>query len=169
MPLSQILLPEFEREMAVSRKYLERLPEAQFDWRPHAKSRTLGVLAQHLSDISGNVTRTLTTDSFDVAPAGPPPRQPAEPASRAAILNNFDGKVAEAKQQLAAATDEQLQRPWTLRAGAKTIFTLPKAAVLRVAVFSHMIHHRAQLGVYLRMHDVPLPSTYGPSADEQPF
>ncbi|MGH9417345.1 MAG: DinB family protein [Terriglobales bacterium] len=166
MPMSQGLLGEFTHEMEVTRKYLERLPEEHFGWRPHPKSRPLGALAHHISQIPSYVERRLNTESFDFGLAGQAPPPAAPQASRQQLLDNFDRNVAQAKEALGAATDEQLQHPWTLLRAGKAIFTVPRAAVLRSMVLSHLIHHRAQLGVYLRMHDIPVPATYGPSADE---
>lgn len=166
MAMSEMLLPEFDLEMANTRKVLERVPEEKFDWRPHAKSFAMGELAGHLANMAGWMIYTLTTTSFDVLPNGQPVRMPPFP-SVAAMLETFDNNVAQARALLAAASDEQLQQPWTLLANGAAIFTMPRTAVLRGMVFNHLVHHRGQLTIYLRMNDVPLPALYGPSADEQ--
>ncbi len=166
MKLNETLLPEFEHEMANTRKTLERIPEDKLDWQPHEKSWTIRDLATHLANIPSWTSGTINEDSFDMAPSsGDIPH--AEPAkSQQEILDSFDNNVSAARAAISDASDEQLLKPWTLLSGGKSIFTLPKIAVLRSFVMSHSIHHRAQLGVYLRLNDVPVPSIYGPSADE---
>jgi uncharacterized damage-inducible protein DinB len=166
MALNTMLLPEFDQEMAHARKTLERVPEGKPEFRPHPKSMTLARLAGHVAEIPLWGTMTLTQASVDIAPAGQPSFQPTQMSSRQQLLEFFDANVKKARAALAAATDEALDQPWSLLAGGKTIFTLPRLAVWRGFVMSHLIHHRAQLGVYLRMNDVPVPSIYGPSADE---
>jgi uncharacterized damage-inducible protein DinB len=167
MTLSQSLLPEFDHEMAGTRRTLERVPEDRLGWRPHAKSMTLGGLATHLANIPSWIGYTIKLDSLDVAPVGAPPWREEEKTSQAALLGHFDAHVAEGRTLLAAATDEHLLGPWTLLAGGKAVFTMPRIATLRAFVMNHNVHHRAQLGVYLRLLDVPVPGLYGPSADEQ--
>lgn len=162
MPLNQALLPEFDHEMANTRKSLERIPEGKFDWRPHQKSMTLGGLATHLSTINHWLDAIIGQDSFDVSTAPP---QPAL-KSRQEILDTFDKNAASARKAIAGATDEQLMKPWSLVHAGQTVFTLPRIGVVRSFILNHTIHHRAQLGVYLRLNDVPVPSIYGPSADE---
>lgn len=166
MPLRDALLPEFDHEMANTRKSLERVPEDKFGWKPHAKSATMGWLASHLSEIPTYVPVTLAQDSFDVAPQGEhlPPREPA--ASRSELLAAFDKNVAAARAAISGAEDRVLLQPWSLLSGGKAVFTMPRIAVLRSFVMSHTIHHRAQLGIYLRLNDLPVPAIYGPSADE---
>lgn len=166
MPLRDALLPEFDHEMANTRKSLERVPEDKFGWKPHEKSGTMGWLSNHLSEIPAYVPVTLAQDSFDIAPQGEHP-QPVKPAaSRSELLDAFDKNVAAARAAIAGAEDRVLMQPWSLLSGGKVVFTMPKIAVLRGFVMSHTIHHRAQLGVYLRLNNVPVPSIYGPSADE---
>jgi uncharacterized damage-inducible protein DinB len=164
MTIAEALLPEFDREMAVTRKLLERVPDDQFDWQPHAKSMTLGRLAGHLAELAQWVAATITQSSLDIST--PRPEGYTAPATRAAILELFDAQAAAARRAMVGRSDAELQAPWSLRRGAETVFTMPRATVLRMMVFNHIIHHRGQLSVYLRMHDVPLPSIYGPSADE---
>src|SRR5215510_2096637 len=162
MPLNQTILPEFDHEMSNTRKSLERVPEGKFDWKPHAKSMTLGGLATHLSTINHWLEAIIGQDSFDVGKAPP---QPAF-KSRAEVLAAFDKNAASGRKAIAGATDEQLMKPWSLVKDGHAIFTLPRIGVVRSFILNHTIHHRAQLGVYLRMNDVPVPSIYGPSADE---
>jgi uncharacterized damage-inducible protein DinB len=167
MTIAQSLLPEFEHETALTRTTLERVPEDRFGWSPHPKSFTLLALASHLATIPSYARFTFNSERLDVAPVGQPPLRPPAFKTRSEMLEAFDRGVAEARAALAEASDEALLEPWTLLSGGKTIFTLPRMAVLRVMIVNHMIHHRAQLGVYLRLCDVPVPKIYGPSADEQ--
>jgi uncharacterized damage-inducible protein DinB len=167
MPMSQALLPEFDHEMANTRKALERVPEDKFGWKPHEKSMTLGRLATHVAELSGWVPTTLESESFDFAPPGAPPFQPKTAGSRAELLEVFDKNVAAARAAIGAASDAQWMAPWSLLQGGRTIFSMPRIAVLRSMVMNHTIHHRGQLAVYLRLNDVPVPALYGPSADEQ--
>ena len=166
MAISQSLLGEFDHEMANTRKALERVPDEKFDWKPHAKSMTMGALAGHLAQIPLWARMTLDTPEFDVAPPGGQPVQQPELKTRAQVLAAFDKGVPEARGALAAASDQSLMTPWSLMNGGKAVFTMPRVAVLRAMIMNHMIHHRAQLGVYLRLNDLPVPATYGPSADE---
>jgi uncharacterized damage-inducible protein DinB len=167
MSLSQSMLPEFDHEMAGTRKTLERVPEGKLGWRPHAKSMTLGGLASHVANVPSWIAYTVERESLDVAPVGQPPLRQAEMTSRQALLAHFDRHVTEGRAALAAASDETLLAPWTLLGGGKTYFTMPRVAVLRSFVMNHNVHHRAQLCVYLRLLDVAVPGLYGPSADEQ--
>jgi uncharacterized damage-inducible protein DinB len=162
MPIGQAILPEFDHEMASTRRTLERLPEDKFDWKPHAKSTSLGQLAQHLAMLAGLGKMLIETQGFDMAQR----RQPPAMKSRAEVLAAFDKNVPESRAAIAGATDELLLAPWSLTSGGKEIFTLPRIGAVRTMVLNHMIHHRAQMGVYLRLNDVPVPSIYGPSADE---
>lgn len=159
---SQSILPEFDHEMENTRKSLERVPEDKFSFKPHAKSMTLGALATHLATINHWAEAILGRDSFDVSAAPPNP----ELKSRAEVLAAFDKNTAIARKAIADATDADLLTPWTLTAGSNTVFTMPRVAVVRNFLLNHTIHHRAQLGIYLRLNDVPVPSIYGPSADE---
>ena len=166
MPISQALLPEFDHEMSNTRKTLERIPENDFTWKPHPKSMTLERLAGHVAEMPGWAVPITAQDSLDISPPGNPPPQGTVAQSRQHVLDLFDKNVADARRAIAGATDEQLMKPWSLLVGGKTIFTMPKIAVLRSMVMNHTIHHRAQLGVYLRLNNIPVPSIYGPSADE---
>jgi uncharacterized damage-inducible protein DinB len=166
MPINQSLLPEFDHEVANTRKMLERVPEDKFSWKPHQKSMPLGRLAQHVAEIPGWAKETMTLESLDIAPPDGPTYQPAKLESRQQLLEMFERNIAAGRAAIAAATDEQLMRNWSLLAGGNPIFTMPRVSVLRSMIMNHMIHHRAQLGVYLRLHDIPVPGMYGPSADE---
>jgi uncharacterized damage-inducible protein DinB len=165
MPLVDALLPEFDHEMTVTRKLLERVPEDRLTWKPHQKSYSLGQLAQHVATIPMWGSITINQSELDMGGA----QQIPAAESRAALLSVFDGHVAATRAALAGKTDAELMAPWTLKSGGHTIFSMPKAGVWRSFVMSHLIHHRGQLSVYLRMQDVPLPSMYGPSADEGAF
>lgn len=166
MSLKDALLPEFDHEMASTRKMLERVPEDKMTWKPHPKSGALGWLATHVANLPHWAVMTIEKDSLDLAPEGEQ-MKPAPPAeSRQALLEAFDGNVKAARAAIEGASDERLLAPWSLLVTGKTVFTMPRMAVLRGMVMNHMIHHRAQLGVYLRLNDIPVPALYGPSADE---
>ncbi len=166
MALRDGLLAQFDHEVVGTRKTLERVPEGKPDWAPHPKSMKMGRLAGHLAELPGWIAQIISEDSLDVRPAGGSQRQPFVMKSRGELLDKFDSSVKAGRAALAAASDETLLGKWTLLAGGQTVFSMPRLAVLRSFVLSHIIHHRAQLGVYLRMNDVPVPSLYGPSADE---
>ena len=166
MALVDALLPEFDHEMATTRTVLERVPPEKFDWKPHAKSFSLGVLAAHVATLPTWGTETLTKGELDV---GTTPQPPTALPSRQEVLATFDRSVADARAALAGRTDAELMAMWSLKRGGRTLFTMPKAAVLRSFVLNHLVHHRGQLTVYLRLLDIPVPSIYGPSADEPAF
>ncbi len=163
MTISETLLPEFDREMSGARRTLERIPEDKLTWKPHEKSTSLGRLAGHVAELPGFAKITIETDSLNLSARQ---HTPLVPTSRAQVLEAFDQKVSEARAAIAGASDEHLMKPWSLEYQGKTLFTLPRAAVLRTMMLSHLIHHRAQLGVYLRLNNVAVPALYGPSADE---
>jgi uncharacterized damage-inducible protein DinB len=163
MSISQSFLPEFDQEMASTRKILERVPEGKFDYKPHEKSMSLGRLAAHVAEMPGWGKTTFETEALNIDMAS---YKPWLPTTRKELLEMFDKNVKEARERLAAATDEEFARTWTLTAGNQTIFSVPRVAVFRSSVMNHMIHHRAQLGVYLRLNNVEIPGMYGPSADE---
>jgi len=165
MALVDALLPEFDHEMTVTRKLLERVPEDRFDFKPHAKSYSLGQLAQHVATVPMWGSITINQPELDLAAS----QQLPPVTNHTALLELFDGHVAGTRAALVGKSDAELMAPWTLKMGGKTVFSMPKAAVWRSFVMSHLIHHRGQLSVYLRMQDVKLPSMYGPSADENPF
>lgn len=157
-----MFIPEFEHEAALTRKTLERVPLEQGDWKPHEKSFTLRQLASHLATIPSWTAVTLQQDELDMDPDDQAPQFD----TREAMLDAFDRSVEEARQVLADTSGEQLMGTWTLKSGGATVLSMPRLAVLRGFVLNHAVHHRAQLGVYLRLLGVPVPSIYGPSADE---
>ena len=165
MPLADALLPEFDHEMTTTRKVLERVPDDKHEWKPHPRSFSLGALATHVANLPTWGAETLTKSEFDV---GGNPTLTALP-STAEILAAFDRNVTAARSALTGKTDAELAAMWSLRRNGKTLFSMPKTSVWRSFVVSHLIHHRAQLTVYLRLLDVPIPSIYGPSADEPAF
>jgi len=166
--LSQLFLTDFDAETATARKVLERVPDGKPDWRPHPKSMTLGRLATHVSELPVWVTNTLTAGELDLAPDGKAPSSWPVLPNTAAILAQFDTNRARAREVLAAATDEEFHKPWSLKWGGKVLWTKSKYEVFRVWAMHHLVHHRAQLGVYLRLLDIPIPGSYGPSADDRP-
>lgn len=162
MAMVDTLLPEFDHEMSVTRKLVERVPEDRFDWKPHARSMSLGQLAQHVATLPSWGSVTLNQQEFDLSNSPPPPPV----STRAELLATFDRLVGEARSALTSKTDAELAVPWALLKDGHQIFSMPKAAVWRSFVMSHLVHHRGQLSVYLRLNDIPVPSIYGPSADE---
>jgi uncharacterized damage-inducible protein DinB len=165
MLIREPFLSEFDREMANTRKTLERVPDDKWDWKPHPKSGTMGWLAAHVGNMTLWAKMTFDVNDLDVAA----PSDYKGPKNRSELLAAFDKQLAEARTRLAAAEDSTMMENWTLRAGPQVIFTMPRAAVLRGFVMNHMIHHRAQLTVYLRLNDLPVPALYGPSGDEGGF
>lgn len=166
MKLSQTLLPEFDQEMATTRKLLARVPDDRAGWKPHDKSMSLGRLATHVAELAGWGPTILGQESLDLAPPGGGGYQPRTLESGREIVELFDANVPKTRAAIESAEDAELMQPWTLLKGGEVIFKLPRIAVLRTLLFSHVIHHRGQLSVYLRLNDVPVPSIYGPSADE---
>ena len=165
MSLAASLLPEFDQEMATTRRYLERLPADHLDFRPHERNSTLQKLATHLAYLPTWVAVTVDRDHIDLA--SPEAQMSHEPLKSAAdAVARFDAHVAEARARLSGADDARLLGPWSLQQGGAVVLTLPRIACLRSFVMNHLVHHRAQLGVYYRMCGVPVPATYGPSADE---
>jgi uncharacterized damage-inducible protein DinB len=167
MHIKDALLPEFDQEMANTRKVLERCPEEKYGWKPHARSFSMASLATHLANMTGWAADVMTKDSFDISPPGAPPYKEEPAATREELLGRFDKNTASARAAIGGATDEQFMASWSLLAGGETIFTMPRVACMRSMVMNHIIHHRGQLTVYLRLNDVPVPAIYGPSADEQ--
>ena len=166
MSIAQSLLPEYDHEMANTRKFLERVPDDRLAWKPHQKSWTVAQLGTHLSNLPSWTGYTIDLDELDIAPVGKPPYKEEEKKCRAEMLEAFDKHVKNGREAIAGASDESLMKSWTLLAGGKSILTMPKVAVLRGFIMNHTIHHRAQLGVYLRLCDIPVPGVYGPTADE---
>jgi len=166
MPINESLLPELEMELATARKCVERVPESQLTFKPHPKSFSAGDLAQHISQLPMWGIMTFDRDELDLEPGGKPAWVPKPAESIAAVLAQLDEQAASLKEWLAKTDDAAMMRPWTLLKNGKALMTMPKIAVYRSFVVNHLIHHRGQLSVYLRMMDVPVPSIYGPSADE---
>jgi uncharacterized damage-inducible protein DinB len=156
------LLPEYDHEIATTRKLLERIPDGKLPWKPHVKSMSLGGLGTHLASLPLWAGTILNESFFDLATQPP---QPAERGSRAEILGAFDENAARARVWMDKGDAEYLGR-WTLKRGGHEMFSMPRVAALRSFVLSHIIHHRGQLSVYLRLNDIPVPAIYGPSADE---
>ena len=165
MAIKDGILPEFDHEMGTTRRILERVPEADFGWKPHDKSFPLGHLAAHIANLPTWVGITMDGTELDTAEFGDETR-PKAPESRAELLQRFDDNVKTARARIDEQTDPALLAPWTLKNGGQVMFTMPKLSVLRMFVMNHLIHHRGQLTVYLRLRNVPLPSIYGPTADE---
>lgn len=163
MAMMDAFLPEFDREMGLTRRLLERVPLAEGEWAPHVKSRTLLQLATHVADIPRIVVWAMTLSEFDRAAPRP---QRAPYGNGAELLAAFDEQVKAARTAMVGKTDAELQEPWTFKNDGRVIVTQPRIGALRTMVLNHLIHHRGQLTVYLRLRDVPLPSIYGPSADE---
>ncbi|MDQ6736884.1 MAG: DinB family protein [Gemmatimonadota bacterium] len=164
MPISASVLPEFDTEMATTRTLLERVPEGRASWTPHVRSRTLGELASHIANLPRLGLITMESDELDVAPVDGGNGTPGFNGT-ADLVRAFDENVKRARVAIESASDSDMMEAWTLRRGGKTVWTLPRAAVLRSFILSHMIHHRGQLSVYLRLTEVPVPAVYGPTAD----
>ena len=162
MAIKDALLAEYDHEIGTTRRLLERVPDGALAWKPHAKSMSLGGLSTHLANIPEWAGVLLNESSFDLA-GGPPNLE--EATSRAAILEKFDASTRQARRAM-DKSDAEYQALWTLKRGGQVMFSMPRIAAFRSFVLSHMIHHRGQLSVYLRLNNVPVPSIYGPSADE---
>ena len=169
MRIADSLLPEFDQEMASTRKALERVPSDKGAWKPHPKSFPLGHLAQLIARLPGWVVSTLKQTELDLNPPGGGGDAGYSLQPTDALLRLFDENVKKARAALAEASDEDMAVPWSLKSGGATLLTQPRSVVLRQQVLNHLFHHRGQLTVYLRLLDVPVPSIYGPSADEKPW
>jgi uncharacterized damage-inducible protein DinB len=169
MEVSKSLLPEFDEEMATTRKFLERVPDEKLGWKPHEKSMTMGQLAWHLSDMPAWCTSTFKVDTLALSDDDYQ-KKLVERKDKSAkeILAQFDGDLAEARTRLAAADDTVLAQQWKMTWAGQTVVDMPRREVHRKWVMNHLIHHRAQLGVFLRLNGIPIPGAYGPSADEMP-
>ncbi|HEY0077045.1 MAG TPA: DinB family protein [Pyrinomonadaceae bacterium] len=164
MSLNEMLTSELQYEAATTRKMLERVPQDAFDWKPHEKSMSLGQLAAHVANLHDTwLVTTLTSEDFDLADS-----TPLNARTVPEILEAFDRSISRAVELLKAQTEESLHATWRLKRGGQLLFELPRWVVLRSMVVNHIIHHRGQLSVYLRLRNVPLPAMYGPSADEAP-
>ncbi len=166
MSIAQALVPEFDHEMQTTRTMLERVPEGQKDWKPHEKSMSMGQLAAHIGEVPMWVAPTLTGTELDMNPPGGEPYQSPGFTTVADLLAGFDASVRSAREAITGTSDADFMVNWSLKNGGEVFFTMPRVAVIRSFVMNHLIHHRGQLSVYLRLTGVPVPSTYGPSADE---
>lgn len=164
MKVIDSLIQEFEHETQTTRKHLERLPNDKLDWRPHEKSFTAAGLASHITECVGWTVAIFNEREIDFDPST---YKPYLATSVADLLKTFDDNVDKGKQALASATDDTLTEPWSLKIMGRVQFEKPRAAVFRDFALSHVIHHRGQFSVYLRLLNVPVPGSYGPSADEQ--
>jgi uncharacterized damage-inducible protein DinB len=164
MSFSETFLPEFDQEMASTRKILASVPEALFTWKPHEKSMTLGRLASHVAEMPNWADNTITTERLVLTRDSKPFNAP----DSATLLESFDKSVVAARGAIAAATDEHLSKIWEVEWGGQVIMSQPRSGILRNMVMNHMIHHRGQLSVFLRLKDIAVPGMYGPSADEKP-
>jgi len=160
MPIADVLLPEFDQEMATTRRVIERVPSDKGTWKPHEKSFALAHLTQLVATMPGWITRIVRGQDIDLSEGPGYSVQKTD-----ALISQFDKLVSEARSAIAAAKDEDYALPWALRMGEKTLFSLPRGVVTRQTI-NHLVHHRGQLTVYLRLLDVPVPSIYGPTADE---
>jgi uncharacterized damage-inducible protein DinB len=164
MALADALLPEFDHETGLTRRLLERLPDGRADWKPHARSMSLGRLSAHVCEVLAWLPRAVTTTEYNWDST-----QPYEPRvceTRADTVAFFDEAQKAARAALAGVSDGELMQPWTFKKDGQTVFSMPRVGIVRGMVLNHLIHHRGQLSVYLRLNDVPLPGMYGPSADE---
>ncbi len=164
LTLKDSVLSELDAEIAATRRLLERVPDNALEWRPHEKSMSLGGLATHLAQLPHWGTAILSGDGYDLERDAT--GHAAELTSRGDILRVFDRHSGEVRRALVESGDAQLAAPWSLSRGGHTVMSLPKLSALRRFLVNHLVHHRGQLTVYLRMHDVPLPPLYGPTADE---
>lgn len=166
MSLASELLPEFDQEMASSRKLLANLPDELLSYKPHEKSMTLGRLAGHVAEMPYWGVNALTLDSLDITPRPGESFQASTATGREQILAYFDEQVAKCRAALADASDDYLRQVWHLYFKGQALVAQPRITIMRSMVMNHMIHHRAQLGVYYRLNNVSVPGMYGPSADE---
>jgi uncharacterized damage-inducible protein DinB len=167
MPLLDLILPEFDQEAATTRKVLERVTDDKLSFKPHDKSWTMAELATHLANNYEWAKTTFASESFDYSPGGVPHKQEEPVGSAKQLMETFDKNLKAAREALLNVTDEQWSQPWSLLANGATVFSMPKIAVYRSFVMNHSIHHRGQMSVYLRLTNIPVPSIYGPSADDQ--
>ena len=163
MSMCEALAAELQQEAKTTRRLLERVPEASFGWKPHEKSMTLGQLAGHVAQLPTLIVPALTEDELDFAVAG---WKPFSPQSTAELVEQFDANISAAAETLKSQAEERMGETWKLKSGDHVLFEMPRAMVVRFVGLNHIVHHRGQLSVYLRLLDVPLPSIYGPSADE---
>jgi uncharacterized damage-inducible protein DinB len=166
MRLNEFLLSEFEQEMKNTRRLLERVPPNRAEWKPHEKSMTLGRLAGHIAELPGWANQILSSESLDLTPMVSGGYKPYVSDSAKELQETFDRNVSQVRDALAKASDEDFEKSWSMQLRGQTVFSMSRFAVIRSMFLNHLIHHRAQLGVYLRLNNIPLPDMYGPSADE---
>jgi uncharacterized damage-inducible protein DinB len=164
MAMIDAMLAELEQESHATRRLLERVPEDRMSWQPHPRSFSLGQIALHVASLPGGISSMAQQDSFQL-----PVFQQREAASRTELLETLEQSIATAREMLGRMSDERLASTWTLQDSGEVLMQIPRAALLRSLMLNHWYHHRGQLTVYLRLLDVPLPSTYGPTADVNPF
>lgn len=165
MTIKDALLPEYDHEMGTARRLLERIPDGELGWKPHQKSMSMGELAMHLAQIPGWAGAILKAPEFDMGQGGED-YAPKAPASCADLLQKFDKSVADARATIADTSDAEFMATWALKNRGQEVFSAPRVVATRSFIFNHSIHHRGQLSVYLRLKNIPVPSIYGPSADE---
>jgi uncharacterized damage-inducible protein DinB len=166
MAIAELLLPELDNELAITRRVLERVPDDRGEWRPHPKSFPLPHLAQLVARLPGWTAMMMQRTELDISPVDGPKFPGYTTEKTATLLDEFDRNAAAARAAIQQAGDDQFQVPWTLKRAGETIATMSRYQMLRSMVFNHLVHHRAQLGVYLRLLDLPVPPMYGPTADE---
>jgi uncharacterized damage-inducible protein DinB len=164
MSLAESLLMEFDQEAQTTKRVLERIPDNKLTWKPHPKSFSLGQLALHIASGPGEIAAAVVPDSFEVPDFSHP-----EAKSRQEVLETFSKSTASARATLKSMDDARLMSDWSLTKNGKPLMAMPRIGFLRSILMNHIYHHRGQLSVYLRILDVPVPSIYGPSADENPF
>ncbi len=163
MTISELLLPEFDEEIKKTRTFLERVPMEAADWKPHEKSMSLGRLASHVAELPHWASDIIERDSLDIKSG----YKPFQAVSAEELLSQFDSKAAAAGEAIAGASDEHLGKTWAFLFGGHVVFSRPRYQVFRSMMMDHLIHHRGQMSVYLRLKDIPVPGMYGPSADEK--
>jgi uncharacterized damage-inducible protein DinB len=168
MTLKEILLGEFDREVARSRRALAQVPDGKYEWKPHDRSMILGYLAEMIATIPSWITKEITTDSLDIAPADGPKMKPEPKTTSAALIAALDQMSTEARAALQATTDDHLQTTWQLKARGAVVQEAPRYQMIQ-ETFSHWSHHRGQMTVYLRLMGAKVPALFGPSADENSF
>jgi hypothetical protein len=165
--IADLLLPEFDNEIAVTRRVLERVPDGRGEWKPHPKSFPLGHLAQLVARLPGWAALTMTRTELDLAPTSGPTFPGYSFETTATLLAEFDRGAVAGREAIAKASDADFDVPWTLKRAGQVLLTTNRYGIVRSMTINHIVHHRAQLGVYLRMLDVPVPQMYGPTADER--
>jgi uncharacterized damage-inducible protein DinB len=167
MTIAELLLPEYDSEIAITRRVLERVPDDRAEWKPHPKSFMMAHLAQLVAMLPDWVVKTLEQTELDIAPKDKPRGSGYTIEKTATLLAMFDKNATAGRAALAKASDADFQVPWTLKAAGNVVLTQPRYMILRQMVLNHLVHHRAQLGVYLRLVEVKVPQMYGPTADER--